>query len=90
LADLDSTEVVKSSDEDGPYENNAFEANIMYANKYVALENAISSVAKKASETKLTDDQLLLCRHLVRGYSLKLKKWCKFYLTGRLKGLWFA
>lgn len=76
--------MMKSSDEERSPENNAHEANIIYANKYVALDNAISSVAKKASEVKLTEDQLMLCKDMVRGYSLKLKKWRKFLLIARL------
>jgi hypothetical protein len=78
LGDLDTTELVRSSDEETPREMNAHEATIMYANKYVAMDNAISTITKKASEVELTEDQLLLCKHMVRGYSLKLKKWRKF------------
>jgi hypothetical protein len=76
---------VRSSDEKVPREDNAFEPNIIYANEYAAMDKAISTVAKKASEVELTDDQLLLCKHLVRGYSLKLKKWRKLELTDSLE-----
>lgn len=48
-------------------------------------EDYDAAVADSTTETsklsgKLTDDQLLLCAHTVRGYSLRDKAWLTFYL----------
>jgi hypothetical protein len=45
----------------------------------VAMEET-GSVEKNKIDTKLSDEQRLLCMHTVRGYSLRDKKWLTFYL----------
>ncbi len=50
----------------------------MYRNNDHLQRQAIDNAFKKpinAEELKLTEDQLILCSHQVRGYSLKIKKW---------------
>jgi hypothetical protein len=62
-------------------EDDAHNCENMYMDQYRILDNAIlgaTSGGTEATKVKLTEDQLLLCRHLVRGYSLKIKKWRKF------------
>ena len=34
---------------------------------------------KSSLKTELTHEQVLMCRHLVRGFSLKLKRWRKLF-----------
>jgi hypothetical protein len=41
------------------------------------LENALVHARERGERTLLLDDQLLICRPFVRGYSMELHKWCK-------------
>src|SRR5438034_8948019 len=61
---------------DGTYANDS-----MYYNLYQLRQDAMTGATSGDSDPKnynLTGDQLMTCRHLVRGYSLKLKSWSKF------------
>jgi hypothetical protein len=65
----------KDPKKDGSF---TFENYVMYMEHYRLLNDAISGAMSHAANVKLTNDQLLICRHLVRGYSLKAKKWREF------------
>jgi hypothetical protein len=51
-------------------------------------EQAVSDHRKskplERTQVELTPNQLLICRHMVRGYSLQIKKWCEFKLPCKL------
>lgn len=45
---------------------------------FLAVESAIATTSAKSSkEVSLSPEQLLICTHTVRGFSLKIKEWCK-------------
>jgi flagellar biosynthesis GTPase FlhF len=58
----------------------------MYRNEDSMREDALNEVRKassatKAQNAKLEEEDLLICKHLIRGYSLKVKKWLDFDVT---------
>ncbi|KIM96604.1 hypothetical protein OIDMADRAFT_75796, partial [Oidiodendron maius Zn] len=82
LRALDATLDTPGTDASKDFEeDDAYNYEHMYLDQGRILDNAILGAASGGTDVtkvKLTEDQLLLCRHLVRGYSLKIKKWLDF------------
>jgi hypothetical protein len=60
-----------------PRGDDSFPYEMFYKTRNIALEDDLMDAAKRAATMELTDDQRLICRHSVRGYSLESKKWRK-------------
>jgi hypothetical protein len=82
LGELDATVDAPDADADQDFKvDDAYAYETMYMDQYRLLNDAISGATSRGTEAAkvgLTQDQLLICRHLVRGYSLKIKKWREF------------
>jgi hypothetical protein len=85
LCPLDGLDLDDSNDRDRDYKER--DTSYMRSNLYLDYRllqrramTAAASGCHRQEKAKLTDDQLLLCRHQVRGFSLTAKKWCEFCL----------
>src|SRR6266487_3260713 len=66
-----------------PYYDFSPQTDAEYHNEQAVSDHQKSKPLEK-TQVELTPNQLLICRHMVRGYSLQIKKWCKFKLLCKL------
>ena len=73
----------KNKDSDREYydRDNSYTRQNIYANIHTLTDEALSSANMRSVEmqqTKLTDDQLMICSSNVRGYSLTRNEWSRY------------